>query len=166
MDRSIFEKGIGHVVVSRTLSTGEIAMGVFLVDVYCLGVKDAFYTLRGAYTYDADIERIGGEDGFDRVNPSHARKLVEGAVAYAGDLGFEPHSDYRKAAVVFGDIDPKECHETFAYGKDGKPFYISGPYHSPQKVERIIAILRARCGDDGFHYLAGVDGPDDEWLEE
>src|SRR5262245_23564829 len=37
----LFESGIGTVVVSRKLTDGRIVAAVFLLDVWCLGVKDA-----------------------------------------------------------------------------------------------------------------------------
>src|SRR5438105_14567096 len=39
---SLQEEGIGSVVLSRELSGGRVAVASFLVDAYCLGVKDAF----------------------------------------------------------------------------------------------------------------------------
>src|SRR5262245_5923292 len=34
-------RGIGQVIVSR-LSGGQVAAGIFMIDAFCLGVKDAF----------------------------------------------------------------------------------------------------------------------------
>ena len=45
-DRS--DEGIGEVLVSRRLNNGNVAFSVFLVDMYCLGVKDAFADIRAA----------------------------------------------------------------------------------------------------------------------
>ena len=36
----LFECGIGHLLVSRFKSNGRVELGLFLVDVYCLGVKN------------------------------------------------------------------------------------------------------------------------------
>lgn len=35
------------------------------------------------------------------------------------------------------------------FGKDGKPFYVNGPYDDP---EAVIRTLRRAVGDDGFDY--------------
>lgn len=37
-----------------------------------------------------------------RITPAAARKLVEGAVAYAQSLGFAPVPDFKKASRVLG----------------------------------------------------------------
>src|SRR5215510_7036816 len=41
----VFGKGLGYVVVSRR-SGEQVAAGIFLVDAYCLGVKDAMPMLK------------------------------------------------------------------------------------------------------------------------
>ena len=56
------------------------------------------------------------------LEPAAARKLIEGAVAFARAHGLPPHRDYPKAMLIFGDVDPNACGDEFAYGKNGKPF--------------------------------------------
>ncbi len=41
------------------------------------------------------------------------------------------------------------------FGKDGKPFYISGPRDN---ADRIIATLKEHVGNGNFHYLLSL-GP-------
>lgn len=79
--------------------------------------------------------------------------LVEGAVAYARDLGFDPHVDYRIAKAIFGDVDAAAWPVKFAFGQDDKPFYVSGPHDSLSMQRRIVTQLERRCGTDGFHYM-------------
>lgn len=43
MSSTLFEIGIGHVIVARALPSGLLGCAYFLVDVFCLGVKDVFY---------------------------------------------------------------------------------------------------------------------------
>jgi hypothetical protein len=90
------------------------------------------------------------------IHPTYARKLVEGAEAYARELGFGPHPDYQLAKRIFADIDATACPTSFSFGKDGKPFFIVGPNDSPKKVKKILDTLTKCCGPDGFRYLVGV----------
>ncbi|GAB4254084.1 MULTISPECIES: hypothetical protein [Deferrisoma] len=155
----LFEQGLGNVVVARRLPDGHIAAGVFLVDVYCLGVKGAFlarYTLeeyRHHMDHLAEIHRLRSED------PAAVRKLVEGAVAYARDLGIEPHPDYRDARRVFAGIDADACEREFTYGKDGKPFYVASPRDSALRRKKILQLLERRCGPGGYDYVLPLDTP-------
>ena len=59
---NLFELGLGHVVLNRFRgATAEL--GVFLVDVYCQGVKDAFYNflVLANEAQNRELERAGFE---------------------------------------------------------------------------------------------------------
>lgn len=152
----VFTQGMGYVVISRNLRDGRIAAGVFLIDAYCLGVKNALLMVTAPEFFAAKFEDEDSAFAMMEKTPAYGRKLVEDAVAYARALGFEPHKDIREAEMILGDIDPVECTETFAFGKDGKPFFISGPHDTPDRIRAIMGKLQARCGEDGFHLTAGV----------
>ena len=85
------------------------------------------------------------------MDPACVRKLVEDAQAYAKDLGFDPHADYHLSRQIFGDVDQEACSMSFQFGKDGKPFYISGPYDDPRPV---ICTLERTAGRGNFEFLA------------
>lgn len=148
---STFEVGIGNLMFSRSLGGGRLAVSVFLVDIYCLGVKDALYTISAEPQYAHQLSRMD-DVGLQRVDPCCFRKLVEGAVAYASDLGFEPHRDYARAKRIFGDVDAAGCPESFQYGDRGKPHYVRGPSESESDAKRIIEQLRRRVGEGNYHF--------------
>jgi len=153
----LFDSGMGNVVVSRKMSDGNIGFSIFLVDTYCLGIKDALFGIKPQWEYDNMINDYKQRDNLQRIHPSCARKLIEGAVAYAKDLGFNSHRDYRISKQIFGDIDPEVCPMSFEFGKDGKPFFIAGPYDTPKKCKMIMDTLTKRCGEDGFHFIVKED---------
>ena len=150
----LFERGFGQVIVARFKASGEVEVGVFLVDTFSLGVKDAFFTRLWADEYEQRL--LGGLDqqgGREAISPACARRLVEDAVAYARSLGLEPHPDYKQGARVFGGIDPKECTQAFVFGKDGKPLYVQSPHDSEEFTRHVMGTLTRRFGEGGFHYV-------------
>jgi hypothetical protein len=160
MPAGLFEIGIGNVIVSRKLPSGDIGASFFLVDVFCLGVKNAFFQVMTETEYLRQVGRLGGEEELGSVDPSCARKLVENAKGYAKQIGFDPHPDYRSARKIFGDIDAAICPTDFTFGKDGMPFFVSGPNDTPAKCRKIIGTLSRRFGPDGFHFLmVGAEEP-------
>lgn len=164
--KDLFETGIGNLFLSRRMPDGEIAMGSFLIDVYCLGVKNAFFTVAAEPNYREMIESQNESGELEAIHPACARKLVEGSVAYAADLGLQPHKDYAAARKIFGDLDPDACPRSFEFGKDGKPFYVAGPNETPAQSRKIINRLTKKLGEDNFHYMMGVDPEDlDEDLD-
>ena len=159
MTKEIFEFGIGHVIVARKMPAGLIGVSNFLLDVYCLGVKNAFYATLTQEQYEERIEYLEQNGDLESIHPSCARKLVEGGVQYARDLGLMPHKDYAKARKIFGDIDPEACPREFEYGRDGMPLYVNGPNDTQEKSRQIIDHLTKRLGPDEFHYIVGVEDP-------
>jgi len=165
---TLWEEGIGEVLISRQLTNGQVAAVVFLVDMYCLGVKDVIMEILPRARYEEKVYRkLADRFRLISLEPAGARKLVEGAVQYALDLGLPPYADYRTAKLIFGDIDAGACTEQYAYGKGGKPFFVAGPYDGPAKCEYILRTLKDRCGPEGYHYLMPLGEPSlAEWLIE
>jgi len=149
---ALFSEGMGYVIIARKLPDGRIATAQFLIDSYCLGVKNAFLTVVSPFAFDDLIETSSLVSPLREVTAPYARKLIEDAIAYARDLGFSPHHDSREASIILGDIDSAECSQTFTFGHKGKPLYISGPNDSESFARRIIGQLTRRCGPGGAHF--------------
>ncbi len=127
---------------------------IYLLDVYCLGVKNAM----GPDTTDEQALRRLTNHAFSGypAPPLTApielvRDLVFGAAEYARGLGFAPHPDFEQARAHLG---PRTGPSTITFGRDGKPTYISGPYDDP---DRVVHTLHHAVGRTGFDYTIGVD---------
>lgn len=153
MTRDIFDIGLGHVILGRTISPTTVVTGIFLVDVYCLGIKNAYYAERTHEQLRELIDKMTGDAPFVDIAPECARKIVDGAIAYAKELGFVPHSDYAPAGALFGDIDAGVCRTDYEFGQAGKPLYVSGPNDTPAKIRKIIRTLTARVGEGNFNFV-------------
>ncbi len=155
--------GIAQVVVARIRDDGRAEIGFFLVDHWCLGVKDAYLRDDSSESELRELLRDQlAEEDRERIHPACARKLIEGAVAYAESLGFAPHRDFRKAKRVLSGLSAPDCPETFTYGRDGKPFYVEGPDDPSDRTERVLASLTRRFGPDGFGFELLDDDLDDD----
>jgi hypothetical protein len=149
----LFELGMGNLVFSRSLPDGRIALGAFLLDVFCLGVKNAFVAIVARDEYAKRLSSLSAAESLQPMHPACFRKLVEGGVAYAHELGFNPHADYDMARQIFGDVQATACPTHFEYGHDGKPFYISGAHETATQVRAIFEQLERRLGPGNFDYL-------------
>ncbi len=158
---NLFESGLGTIIVTRRPPSGEIAISAFVVDVFCLGVKNAFFKLASEQDYQNTIKPrlVETHEGqqIENTHPSCVRKIIEGAVDYAAALGFSYHRDYKNARDIFGDIDASACPVKYDFGQEGKPMYIRGPNDSVSQAKKIVAQLDRRCGEGNFHYLVGLD---------
>lgn len=155
-------RGATSVVVTRTREDGWLEAGVFLLDLFCLGAKDAFAVEMPAIDWADEMNRMLPAEDRTAIHPACARKLIEGAVAYAESLGFAPCRDYNKARRVFGSVKASDCPQSFTYGKDGKPLYIAGPNDDQDRIDRVMRVLTAKLGPEGFHYILPAEDEIDE----
>ena len=142
----IWQSGLGYLCIARENPQGELAIGVFLVDVYCLGVKNTFWQIGTRTKLDQLIERLESMQAMSPIAPACLAKIVQGAVDYATLSAFRliPITPTRRS--ILEGIDPTACPQHFVFGRDGKPFYIQGPNESPA-VAKAIA--------DGIHKAGG-----------
>lgn len=142
--------GLAAVLVAREHRYGKVSVCGYLADVYCLGVKNALgpktMDEAGLRRFSADF--FAGYHGEPLEAPIElAREVVFGSVEYARGLGFEPHPDF---AAAEGHLGAWSGPSAITFGKDGKPFYVSGPYDDPRPV---IRTLERAVGPGNFDYL-------------
>ncbi|HHJ38652.1 MAG: hypothetical protein AXA67_04230 [Methylothermaceae bacteria B42] len=162
MGDSLQKVGMGSVLLARETPYAEVAVSAFVVDIYCLGVKEAFFTVMKKADYISKLKplltKTDEDQAIREVDPCCARKLLQGAQAYAESLGFEPADDYWRAEKLFGDADAASCETEFEYGREGKPCYIQGPNDDMKTVRYVLQRLQERFGEDGFDYVIEIDG--------
>jgi hypothetical protein len=151
-----YHSGVAGVLVARRDRPRRVSVCGYLVDVYCLGVKNA---LGPRLMKEDDLRSFRRMffEGFADAGPSLeapldlARHLVCGAVDYARGLGFEPHPDY---ASVAGHLGRWEEVSAITFGRDGVPYYVQGPYDNGPSVLRT---LTRSVGKDNFYFIAGLE---------
>src|SRR6266404_1914692 len=161
MQDGLFERGNGVVILTRKTGFGSLAMAFFLLDVFCLGVKDTLFLEGDASEIDRYFAAVGETAPLVAVDPCYARKLLRDLVTYARTLGFVPHADYAALDLLFGDNSADGCDVTFCFGHDGKALYIPGPEDTPAQIRRRIEDPRRRRGDGAFDFLPLADDDDD-----
>ncbi|MGW9207393.1 hypothetical protein ACWGR4_10420 [Embleya sp. NPDC055664] len=146
--------GFAQVLIARRERASRVTVCGFLVDVYCLGVKDAGGPqVMGGGSLDAyvrDYYRAFGRPPL-RISLDQAQSIVHGGVAYARALGFEPAPDFAQVSVHLGEPGPAA--PRIGFGRQGKPFYINGPRDDAQKIVRT---LERTCGAGDYDYLVGT----------
>jgi hypothetical protein len=168
LQNEMFESGVGMVILARKTGAHRVALAGFLVDVYCLGVKDALFREIDEAEIETIVDSLGITAPFEAVDPSYARKLLHDAVAYARSLGLEPPADYAAIEPLFGDVAADACEVQFQFGFQGKPLYVPGPSESPTQIRRRLDLLRRQLGADGFEFgeiedvFDDLEDPDDE----
>ena len=158
----LFDDGMGYLVLARKAADGRMAVITFLVDVYCVGVKDVILRVDSAREIDRFLEALGDAQPMVATEPARARKLLRDLVAWSRSIGLAPPPDYAVAEPLFGDVPADACDESFSFGKDGKPLLIPGPSDTPARIRKRVEALRRTVGDDGFDYILEVGSEDDD----
>lgn len=158
--------GISTLTVARKLSLGRYGIAVFLLDLWCLGVKDAFFRVADADDYEFYLGGIESVGGAAPIEPARARRLLRDAVAYGASNGFSPPAEFAEVERIFGDVAVAEA--TFSFGDNGRPHFVVGPDETRSRAEHIRANLEQRWGRDGYDitYPLADDDEDDEFGED
>ena len=157
------EGEIVQILVARRSPEGQIATGTFLVDLGCLGVKSAFGSLFNTRREYRELRAsITSQQKMAKADIDLVAKIIREAVASAKELGFRPDPDFRDAMPVLGNADPDACDVQIPLGgKDGKPFFVAGPYDN---VDQIMSKLTRKLGPDGFHFVFPLGGDEESLL--
>ena len=159
MDQSVTadfsSDGLVTVTVARREPQGMLKVCEYLLDVFCLGVKNT----TGPVVITADgLDNLLAQfyqsypDGYLAIPGDLAVELVRGALDYADGLGFTPAagSDWRSTR---GHLDERPESPRIQFGRDGKPFYVNGPYDN---ADQVVKTLSQTVGKDGFDYAMGL----------
>jgi hypothetical protein len=156
----LWKDGIGYLVIARQEAEGRFIFAFFLVDVYCLGVKNTFWEAGSPGDFKEYVHKLESTQSMVSTDPACLAKIIRGAVEYALSFGFHPHPDFRHTAMLLEGIDPAACSREFTFGRDGKPFYIQGPNETFEQARAIMERIQAAGG----HYMIEVGGSELEEL--
>lgn len=148
------DNGFAQVSIIR-LDRHNYYICTYLVDYWCLGVKDCLGPRKmDRYKYEQQLHSIYSafQEGYCEITPEQAQSIVFGGIDYAASLGFNPHKDFERAKAHLGDR-PEQLIE-IEFGHKGKPYYFAGPHDNPN---RIIETLRKNAGDGNFNFTAPAD---------
>jgi len=151
--------GICNIVVARRHKNGNLTVGIFLVDMYCLGPKDVMYEFNlDPEEYEEWKAKLADGVACDYVL---AHNIIYGAIAYAEDYGFKPHKNFDIAQYILEeDSEDIELIE-IKFGLDGMPCYVPGPFDSDHKIQTVINTLNRTAGPGNYTFLGEDDDLDD-----
>jgi len=145
--------GMGTIVLARKTRSGVLAVSIVLLDVYCLGVKNADFKALTTEQLPEMMGSISCNEIVEACDPADVKKLINDSIDYAAKLGFKPHADYEIAKILFNEIDESQSNIQFEFGCNGKPFFISGPNDSQAKINNIIKTLNQSCGEGNYEFM-------------
>jgi hypothetical protein len=91
-------------------------------------------------------------EGYAEITLQQAQDIIFGSIEYAVALGLKPHPDFAAAKDHLGEWNHKTELE---FGRDGKPFFMAGPYDN---VNKIMRTLTQSVGTHNFDFMTPLDG--------
>lgn len=152
------DTGLAHVRVVRRHVTGNITGAIFMVDLYCLGVKDVYCF----FNEDPDFLDDRFEDfliSFVEIDYNLAHNIVYAGHDYAMEFDIHPHKDFAIARYILEEDDERVPLMDVETGYMGKPLLqerFAGEYREAR------AKLEKHLGPDGYNAVVREDLPDDD----
>lgn len=165
MSEGTEESGIASIAVIRNHPQGKVTGAMFLVDFFCLGVKDAVVFVR------EDLEDLRERfcffdernDEVKKISYEEAHNRIYGAIAFAEEAGIKPCKEFNLAKYILEeDTDDIPLIE-YEFGKDGKHTLFA---KNGLELTTYLPILRDNLGDDFDYYCEESHNPDEDDFEE
>jgi hypothetical protein len=149
------EMGLVQIIVARRHPDGGVVFGVYLVDMYCLGLKDTFCNAGFSLAqYQRDIvARVSATTHLEKCKPELAHQVIYQAIDYAARYGFKPHKDFKMSQHILEKRGALPETHILTFGKNGKPLFVQGP---DDNARAIIAKLEKTAGPGNYDYVALV----------
>ena len=156
ISKDIEEVGEGTVIVVRRHPNDKFTLATYLLDIFCLGVKDTFYRLRlDEFEYEEFFDKYTSME-VKEITYNEAHNWIYGAIAFAEEAGIAPHKDFNVTQYMLEEDTEDIPLIEYNYGKDGKHFLVA---MSQLELSRYFPILKKNLGDD-FDYVL-QDGEDE-----
>lgn len=165
------DHGIAYIIVSREHINGNITVCSYLVDLFCLGVKDTFYRFNiSKGEYDEMIKKYNENMPMSMVEYNLVHNIIFAALEFAEEIGFKPHKDFESITEYMLEEDDEKIPliDIACGGKNGKPYYIQGEMDSDAKARQILNHLDKEVGPNNYYYLLApeLDEIDEDFDDE
>jgi len=153
-------KGMATIVLTKQMPSGKFIFASYLVDLYCLGLKDTTSKFNVSATECQELlDQFSSNQMMVNCDVSFIHNLIYGAIDYAEEIGFKPHKDFGLTEYMLDTDLITDGIDEIEFGKNGKPFFIAGPFDN---VKRIMAILNQNLGEDNYTFTYSTDN---DWEE-
>ena len=148
------DAGIASIFVARKHSNGNITYGSYLVDIWCLGVKNSHFE------FNVDIEKwLKIQDGsqgmgqrFEPIDYNFAHNIIFGGIEFAEDYGFKPHKDFALSQFILEEDDERIPIMEVEFGIDGKPHLVVFP--EDYRAQTALNYLEANFASEDYTFAS------------
>lgn len=115
------ENGKATILMARDIGPLRVAMAAFLVDLWAMGLKDAWGRTDISYSeFDEGISGLDAQLGTHPLNLGTAKHLVYGGIELSRELGFRLPRRYERWTAILGPLPKGETPDMSLFRCDGK----------------------------------------------
>ncbi|MBX9850127.1 MAG: hypothetical protein K2X86_00040 [Cytophagaceae bacterium] len=155
------DHGLAVITVIRRHPKGSVTAGVFMVDIFCLGVKDCYslFNVHEDKLWEA-LDNIYTEGSLE-ADYAYVHNIIFNAVDFARSFNVSPHKDFSLCQYILEPEDSIEFIETPVGDKEEKPLFLTS-YDYPHNSS-VIHKLKKHFGEGGFKvvYRDDLESDDD-----
>ncbi len=172
VNRDWREAGMISMHVLRRRADGGHSMGGFLIDPWCIGLKDAYgrQDMTASEFRENVIDHLSRNMDLERVSVDLARRLVAGAVRFSHQNGFRLPHKWERWTRVLGDIGDWRTADLSEFGVGGKLRYVGDIDDLRRrlvgsKLEQFLdrGDVEFLMGPSGMDFNASDEPEDIEW---
>jgi len=151
--------GIAAIKVLKRVPGGH-AMAAFLIDLWCIGLKDAFGRLDILPSeFNKSLDRARDSMEIARIDPAVALRLIRGSIRFARQNGFRLPPKYDRWVSLLGEVGDCSSADLSDFGIDGGLRYVGT---MEDLRERLIGCtVEQFVSREDVHYIIG--GPAQRW---
>lgn len=160
------EEGLASILVTRKHINGNLTSAFFLVDLFCVGVKDSFYHFNEEESFLEEILDHHRDIGMDLQECDYllAHNIIYSAVDFAGQYGIKPVKEFEISEKVLAEDDDSIELMEIECGKNGRPYLILNPADPNSRY--YFSQLRTHAGSGNFDVELIDDEYDDDEEED
>ncbi|THU39668.1 hypothetical protein FAM09_14320 [Niastella caeni] len=148
------ESQIANVSVMRKHSNGNVTIGLYRVDLLCLGVKDTvffFNTSENEFFSEYSLELAE----FKEIDYALAHNIIYAGHDFALEFDIHPHHNFEVTRFILEEDDHAIPVIEVPVGTDGLPHLI---VEKPGQFADILAKLKQYAGEGNYYYT--IEDPD------
>lgn len=149
------QQGMASIAVARQHQSGNYTVGTYLVDTFCLGVKDANSLFNISPEELNDL--LDHLPDYTEITYNEVHNIIYGALTFAQEeADVAPHPDFALAQYLLEEDTDEIPLIEYEFGKDGKPFLCA---KNQLEASQYLPRLQKRYGKD-IPYLIRDDNND------
>jgi hypothetical protein len=155
------ESKMANVLVMRKHVNGNITMGMYLVDLFCLGVKDCDFTFN---VPEAEVMERFDNLPFEEIEYALAHNIIFAGHDFAQEFHINPYKDFQVCKFILEeDNDNIPLIEIATGDANGNPVLMTDKGYT---YKPIIEKLAKYAGEGNYHIAIHSSSGDEDWNDE